>query len=374
MLGGWAGCVAKLALGSQHPGTAYEPLAGGPAAARGTLAHRVIEQWTKGTGPNEPDALFAVEYERLRDQLRGDPARAQFADLAEVFGAAEWSGFRAWVLRRCEGARPRAGRRLSDRRSTGTTKEIDIGVEVPLTSEALRLRGRADRIRRVDKNTYEIRDYKSGAVLGEDGEINGSIALQLQAYGLMFLESNPSAELLLIVDTGDEHRVAFDHVARNRARETIEALMATVPAAGMTPMNSIAKTGSDCQGCVVRHLCQAYFQRAPEWWLTYPRTGARIANDSWGTVIAVAGGASWVDVTMTDAANRRVRIDRLDLRHSIERSAIGNRVWFFGLEGSGPGRDFKGQRYHSRVFHELPRDSYERRAWSMQCFERQSEV
>jgi hypothetical protein len=35
---------------------------------------------------------------------------------------------------------------------------------------------------------------------------------------------------------------------------------------------------------------------------------------------------------------------------------------------TGSCKDFKGQRYHARVFHELPRDRRERRAWGMQCF------
>ena len=70
---------------------------------------------------------------------------------------------------------------------------------------------------------------------------------------------------------------------------------------------------------------------------------------------------SSVDVALTDAY-------RLDHRHGITGSAAGRHVWFFDLEGSGPNRDFKGQRYPPRVFHELPRDSRERRAWGMQCF------
>jgi hypothetical protein len=134
MLGGWYGCVAKLALGSQRAGTAYVPLSGGPAAARGTLAHRVIEQWMRSKGDIDPDAVFAAEYARLRDELRGDPTRAQFADLADVLGAAEWNGFRAWVLRRCESRDVSAGTLPSVK--SGAVEGIKTGVEVPLSSEA----------------------------------------------------------------------------------------------------------------------------------------------------------------------------------------------------------------------------------------------
>jgi hypothetical protein len=366
MLGKWDGCAAKLALGSQRPVTAYVPLPGGAAAAKGTLAHRVIEQWTRGNGEPDPGAVFAAEYARLRDELRGDPARAQFADLAEVLGAAEWSGFRAWVLRRCQNKDEGAGKQPSMK--SGPPKGAMTGVEVPLSSAALRLRGRADRIRRLDANTYEIRDYKSGAVLGENGAVKDSIVLQLQAYGLMFLESEPLARLLLVVDIGKELPVAFDEAAREQARMKIERLISSLPTAGNRPMHEIAKPGADCLGCRVRHVCQAYLRQAPAWWVAYPGDGGRIANDSWGVATAVNDGTDGIDVTLMDASGRRVRIDRLDRRHGITASAAGGQLWFFDLEGSGPDRDFKGQRYHPRVFHELPRDRRERRAWGMQCF------
>ena len=184
----------------------------------------------------------------------------------------------------------------------------------------------------------------------------------------MFLEANPRAEVVLVVDIGKELGVAFDDKARDRARARIDALVATLPVSGKTSMDELAKTGLDCLGCRGRHVCQAYLHQAPKWWLSYPENGDRIPNDSWGMVTAVDGGAVEIDVMLTDAVGRRVRIDRLDRRHGIEAPAVGEQFWFFDLEGSGPSRDFKGQRYHPRVFHELPRDRRERRAWSLQCF------
>ncbi|WP_456849632.1 RecB family exonuclease [Bradyrhizobium sp. USDA 4504] len=337
-------------------------------AARGTLAHRVIEQWFKGEGSDNPATVFVANYEALRDELRADSARAVFADLAEVFGPAEWSGFRAWVLRRCETlGRTHSGRSRGEALNRMAPRRL-LGVEVSLTSQALRLKGRADRIRRVAAESYEIRDYKSGAVLDDDGEVKESIALQLQAYGLMFLEAMPGAEVTLIVDVGREIPVGFDQATRARARERIEALLAPVPEAGHYPMESLVKPGADCLGCRIRHLCRAYLTQVPSWWLTYPDKSARIPYDSWGTVLAVNAGAGGTDVTLEDAAGRRVRVDRLAHRHGLTASAAGRKIWLFDLESPGPGRDFKGNRYHPRVFYELPRDRLERRAWGAQVF------
>ncbi|WP_172628179.1 RecB family exonuclease [Bradyrhizobium ivorense] len=358
--------MAKFAQASQRPARALSLLPGGPAAARGILAHRVIEQWFKGEGSDDPATVFAAIYEALREELMADPARTAFADLAEVFGPAEWSGFRAWVLRRCE----TLGRNYPGRRRGETSDRTGhrplLGAEVSLTSEALRLKGRADRIRRVAAESYEIRDYKSGAVLDDDGEVKESIALQLQAYGLMFLEAMPSAEVTLIVDVGKEIPVGFDEATRARARERIEALLAPVPEAGHYPMESLAKPGADCLGCRIRHLCRAYLTQAPSWWLAYPDKSARISYDCWGTVQAVNAGA--MDVTLKDAAGRRIRVDRLAHRHGIAASFVGRAIWLFDLESPGPSRDFKGNRYHPRVFYELPRDRRERRAWGAQVF------
>lgn len=368
LLGGWSGCVAKLALASQRSSPALAPLPGGPAAAKGTLAHRVIEQWIKAEGPNDPAELFTLAYKHLREELRADPSRAAFAELAEVLGAADWSGFRAWVLSRCEASGRMSASRQRGRVFDGAKQIRLTGVEVPLTSEALRLKGRADRIRQPAAETYEIRDFKSGAILDDDGEVKESVALQLQAYGLMFLEAKPGAELVLVVDIGNEIPVAFDEAARARARERIETLLIPVPAAGRYSMESLATPGADCLGCGVRHRCSAYLARAPSWWLAYPDMSARISYDVWGTIQAMSEGAGGIDVTLEDAAGRRVRIDRLDRRHGLAASHLGRALWLFELESPGSGRNFRGQRYHPRVFHELPRDRRERRAWGAQVF------
>src|SRR5258707_14959480 len=91
ILGGWDGCVAKLALGSQRLAPQYEPLPGGLAALKGTLAHRVLERWAKEVDALGPNEVFSAEYERLQGELKRDPLREQFVGLAKVFGPAEWN-------------------------------------------------------------------------------------------------------------------------------------------------------------------------------------------------------------------------------------------------------------------------------------------
>lgn len=316
----------------------------------------------------DPGTAFAEELGRLRTELENDPARAHFAALPDVFGRAEWNSFRAWVLGRCADAarvlQPR-GLPSLEKAKTGSPS---TGVEVSLSSNNLRLRGRADRIRRIAPGVYEIRDYKTGAVVDDDDEVRADTALQLEAYGLILAETEPSAEIVLVVDVGREYAIAFDQVARERARLKIGTMTARFPAPGEQAMDAVAVPGHDCLDCRIRHVCKTYLAKAPEWWARYPEGFDRIPNDTWGEITSVATGPLGSNVSLTDAAGRRVHVEGLARRHGLEAAAVGDRLWAFELEASGTSRDFKGRRYHPRVFHELPRDRRERRAWASQAF------
>ena len=67
-------------------------------------------------------------------------------------------------------------------------------VEEPLRSKHWRLEGRADLIR-VETNSVEIVDFKSGRIFGERGEILSGIILQMHAYALMAAERWPLYEI-----------------------------------------------------------------------------------------------------------------------------------------------------------------------------------
>jgi hypothetical protein len=231
----------------------------------------------------------------------------------------------------------------------------------------MRLRGKADRIRRHGIKAFEVRDFKSGATLDENGMVKADIALQLQAYGLILLEKHRDAEIRLVVDDGVEREVAFDAEARHSARESIARVTNAMPPVGEAMADTLMRPGNGCWGCAVRHVCPGYRQIAPTWWKEYPRELDRASNDVWGTVIEVHG-CGRVDVVLRDDAGRRVRVDGVDEKHGIIPAMVGMRLWFFELEATGASRGFDGTRFHPRTFHELPRDRMERRAWSLHVF------
>ena len=114
--------------------------------------------------------------------------------------------------------------------------------------------------------TLEVRDFKTGATLDERGEIKEGIALQLQAYGLLLLESQPGADVRLVVDDGEEREVPFDFDARRKATDEVMRITGSMPPAGPASAEELTRPGSSCLACSIRHVCPAYRATAPAWW------------------------------------------------------------------------------------------------------------
>jgi hypothetical protein len=358
-------CALKLVTSSLRGNDWTERLASGPEAAVGTLVHRVLERSCREASTSA-EAIFEQEYERIAANLSLDPRCQHFADLVSTKTATEWAQLRSWVLSRAERLRPT--RPSAHRRPRGGSPDALIGAEIPLESRTLRLRGRADRVRKLAQSLFEIRDFKTGWTLDESGSVKPAIALQLQAYGLLLIEARSDIEVRLVVDDGLEREVAFDEHARDEAMEAVLRIITPLPLAGRAQAQELTTPGADCYGCSIRHVCPAYRTSAPSWWRAYPREIEWLSKDVWGTLVDVSIGANGVDVLLRDDAGRRVRIDGVHARHGISRAAVGSRLWFFGLEATGNASGFDGTRFHPRCFHELPRDALERRAWAAQVF------
>ena len=360
-LGSWGGCVLKL-VSATRGAVQVELLGASPTLSIGTFAHRVISQFERSTNTTATE-VFDSEYQRLQDELSRDPMKAHFADLVSTKTMAEWARLKAWILSRCERLE-----RSGASRATGSLRTS--GSELALESGDLRLRGSADRVRRVGRNDFEVRDFKSGSVFDDDGTIKLEIRLQLLAYGLMVAAAYPRASIRLIVDDGFEHEVAFDAQARSDARREIDAITGSVPASGPADADQLASPGPGCWGCAVRHVCKSYRASAPVWWREYPDNLQTVSKDVWGTIseIRSVSPTGHVELVVMDDGGRHVRIDRLDVRHGLGGETSGTRVWMFDLESSGGGRDFDGHRFHPRAFHEHPRDRRDRRAWRLRVY------
>ena len=221
-LGASARCRLKLVVASSRRPEGDERLASGPEAMVGTVLHRVLERVAQGDELS-PDEVFQQEYARAVDELQRDPRRNHFADLASTRSLAEWNRTKHWVLARATKQASPARRKPAATPWQGNFRIT--GPEVAFLSPTLRLRGKADRVRQLGASAFEIRDFKTGVVLDERGEVKPEIALQLWAYAFMLLERRPGCDVRLAVDDGAEREVAFDADARTRAKRVLDELL-----------------------------------------------------------------------------------------------------------------------------------------------------
>jgi hypothetical protein len=185
----------------------------------------------------------------------------------------------------------------------------------------------------------------------------------------MFLEEVGSASLRLILDNGKQEIVASDVGALSGARERIKAFTGRFSKLTAVKAESVAAPGRDCAACQIRPGCAAYLTAASAWWADVPDEVAPEPPDTWGEVTRVIETRTGVTVHLTDAANRGVKVDRLDPRHGIGQQQVGRQLWLFNLCPDNRRRGFSGQRPHPRLFHELPHeDGGGERAWDVGVF------
>lgn len=369
-------CPLRAVLGSAF-GEA-PALVAHPAAAIGNLFHRLVEAAARGeiTAAATTDARAQVErhlttlVDESRERLSNDPATRFFADLPNTLSRLAWRRkARAAVdaavallpqhemsfRKRQTGQRRRCGE-LSVLPREGTWAEV--GVRCP----TLRMRGRIDLLsHRGDVTT--VKDLKTGRVQDRFGEMLPHIALQLRLYGLATFTAMPGRSIRLVVDDGTESEVPFDEGERAETAAWLQRVLETMPV-GESTAATLAQVGPACSRCPFRHACGAYIADAPRLWTD----GAewRLPLDTWGTIEELRYRGELVDLTIRDAAQRKVRVFGV---RGVRLSALqrGENLWFFGL-GGGPRRGSDARWRQPRNFHEMANDGTRRHAWTLEVF------
>jgi hypothetical protein len=225
-----------------------------------------------------------------------------------------------------------------------------------------------DVLERRGRNVVIVRDYKTGQIRERDGSIRPHIELQLRLYALAISTVEPSACVELHASDGTEdHPIILDGDIISETRRWLEAILSELPAGAVIPAETIATPGHGCSYCPSRHICPAYREAAPEFW----RSGSEAALlpfDIWGEMTKVAEERGLVTLELLDAAGRRVKVHRLDRRHTGPNELqAGRELWLFGLSAAAK-NVCRARFFHPRNFFEFPSDSSERRAWSLAVF------
>lgn len=205
-------------------------------------------------------------------------------------------------------------------------------IEEPLRSNRWRLEGRADLIR-VETGRVEIVDFKSGRIVGEEGEILDTIVLQMHAYLLMAAERWPGHEISLRVFGQMAVDVPITAESLRRVEELLVELEAKYPSGVELSSLKTAKTGPACRYCRLRPICLSYLKdSAGEWARTMPRRERISTNDIWGRFLERDDhfGAILIEIP----GGRKAKVFGL-LPEEINELIPGRVIGIFGCETQG---------------------------------------
>ena len=220
-----------------------------PAAARGTVVHKVLEDLYERPAPERtPEAaqeLLEPSYERVCEQ---DPA------VAELFGADEGGEETARWLASC-GAALRTYFTLEDPTRLEPA-ERETYVETLLDSRLL-LRGFVDRIDVAPDGAVRVVDYKTGRSPGERFE--GSALFQMKFYALVLWRARgvlPAMLQLVYLGNGEVLRYRPDEADLLACERKVEAVWRAIRLARETG-DWRPSPGRICDWCAHRALCPA---------------------------------------------------------------------------------------------------------------------
>jgi hypothetical protein len=129
----------------------------------------------------------------------------------------------------------------------------------------------------------------------------------------------------------------------------------------------LAQPGPSCTHCPFRHTCPAYLESAPRIWTIGTEEGS-MPFDIWGTIVGCDIGPRGLILHLTDAAGRRVGIQRLSSRHGEPDEFVqGRTAYLFGLAANRP-QVVRGVHHHPRNFYELPSDPTQKWAWGLAIY------
>jgi hypothetical protein len=354
-----------------------------PAAERGVVFHTLLERAARGSIPRLETMRVPLEGE-LQKLLQEAAARlssreetAHFASLDKTLPEVEWHNLTRDLLASAEKLLSNAPRfepgltgRPQGREPTQYEDLPPVGrfPEVRISAPDLRLAGRMDFVEKLPQHRVVVRDYKTGRVRDREGQVLDKISLQLRLYGLAINAVDPKAEVeLSAVEGTTEVQIIWGQEEVEQSESWLRSIVDSLSPGTTLLSRELAQPGPTCTHCAFRHTCPAYLESAPRLWTVGSEKGS-MPFDIWGTIVARDIGPRGITLHLTDAAGRRVSIQRLSSRHGDPGEFIqGQAAYFFGLAVNRP-QVVRGVHHHPRNFYELPSDSTQKRAWGLAVY------
>lgn len=233
-----------------------------PKALLGVAGHAVCERAGKGQlelmdegWTDWYEAAWSTEVGRVAEGAPelGPPERWPAHNLQKAL----WRN-RAWeVAERTAARRP------------DQENDPSQGVELELEGYDGRLKGKADVVLR-EGNTVEIRDFKSGRILADTGELSEGYKVQLLLYAALYEQNFGIWPARLIIDplVRDPVMVEPDRLAAWRAvEETLAGIARFNAALEEGTLESLAQPSRDtCRFCAHTLRCEPFWRAANSTW------------------------------------------------------------------------------------------------------------
>ncbi len=322
-----------------------EMLPPSPLAILGDVIHEVMNEaladrpsHTRSTTEHVDD-LFERKIRLEEERLLENPRTKRLVPLRTAVGKTEYwnrrARLRTWANALSGNGRPPTSSSKGPSALSGheaepvDTTRIPLGAEQTIRVSSLRLSGRPDLIEIEEDGTYHVTDFKTGDILDRAGQPKEDYALQVRLYALILQEINESARVRLWLEGGTRVEVPWDEGHSEVTMEQVLSIREKLPVGRTLSAAELAKAGSHCGSCRIRHRCRRYRDEAPTWWVGKASDHAVAPFDIWGDVQeVVAEGEETVEVMLHDAAGRPTRVSGID----AEGVRPSDRAWFFGLQ------------------------------------------
>ena len=169
-----------------------------------------------------------------------------------------------------------------------------IGREVELEGFDRRLTGVADVVVKNEAGGIEIRDFKSGRVLGDTGELSDTYRRQLLLYAAVYRDQFGDWPTRLVIDPLTQPSIEIDpdpSEALDVVEETFKEVDGFNEAVQEGNLEALARPSrSACGFCPHLQRCEPFWKRSDHSWEGRPPAAA-------GRVDSV--GAGWIDLRVT---------------------------------------------------------------------------
>jgi len=225
-----------------------------------------------------------------------------------------------------------------------------LGAEPLWNSTALRLRGRPDEVRLTECGEVEVTDYKTGFVIGRDGQIAPSIATQIQMY-LLMAEELTGRQAHGIVQEANSTGVPWNDSLRESTRRRAFEMGQRFPPHAKLAATEAAAPGVHCSGCRLRPQCSTYLRTVPGWWRNDGEHPRPLPNDVWGRVSAVDEEQLGIRIHLEDETGRKVIVRGLSTDRCLDHVPVGATLFLFDLQSTEDAL-LHGRYIHPRALHE----------------------